>query len=283
VIEWRDYFVDGDARLIWQVDGIVADRRVMADGQAAELELRDSVAAPFLADRAAAVREATRHHARGPMLARAEEIASAAGKDGVILDVGCGFGWHWIDLSLARPDLRFILLDFSAVNLRVCRNLMPFSRHPNVLCVQASALDLPLRDDIVSVAWTVQVLQHLHPEQRAMALREIDRVLRSEGEFYVAWLRPVPMMKAVFRLFGKRYHEAGETSYGLYLDRFGPGIEAELREVFSSGHTSLSESLFHPELRLRPRNRWSGRIDAALSTSPLGSLLARQAEFRGRK
>ncbi len=283
MIDWSDYFVADETRLLWQDDGIVVDRRVVADGQVAELELRDSVAAPFVTSPQAAIHEATRHHARGPMLARASELADAAGKDGVILDAGCGFGWHWIDLSLARPDLRFILLDFSAVNLRVCRNLMPFSRHPNVLCVQASALDLPLRDEVVSVAWTVQVLQHLHPQQRARAFEELRRVLRVDGTYYIAWLRRVPMTKAVFRLFGKRYHEQGETSYGLYLDRFGTAVEAELRRVFPSGVITLSESLFHPELRLRPRSRWLAPIDALLSASPAGTLMARQAEFRGRK
>jgi SAM-dependent methyltransferase len=280
---WRQFFIDDENRLQWQGDGIVVDRRAVVDTQKTELELRDSVAAPFVTSGQAAVREATGHHARGVMLRRAQQMVAAAGRNGLVVDVGCGFGWHWMDIAVARPDLRFILIDFSAVNLRVCRNLMPFSEHSNVLCVQASAVDLPLRAGVARLAWTVQVLQHLHPEDREKALAEMERILVYGGSFYVAWLRPVPLMKIVYRVAGKKYHVAGDTPSGLYVDRFDAAIETELRRVFPAGRVTLSESIFHPELRIRPRSRWAGALDAAISSMPLGRLAARQAEFSGRK
>jgi SAM-dependent methyltransferase len=278
---WEEYFVDDPARFVWQDDGIVLDRHVVSDGQDEELLLRDNVAAPFMQSRDEAVREATRHHARGPMLRRAEEMTRAAGEGAVILDIGCGFGWHWVELSLARPDQKFILLDFSAQNLRVCRSLMPLDRHPNVLCVQASALDLPLRDRTVALAWTVQVLQHLGADQRAVAFREMHRVLRRAGLFYIAWLRPVPMVRMVYRLFAKRYHETGVTPYGLYLDRLVPAVRDELLRAFPTAQLTLSESVFHPELRIRPGGRGTAALDRIISRSPLGRLMARQAEISG--
>jgi SAM-dependent methyltransferase len=280
---WEELLSEEPGRLQWSAEGIVVDQRLTAAGQSDEREMRDAVAAPFVASREQATYEVSGHHSRGVMLRRARRMVESVPVDGVIVDVGCGFGWHWIELSRARPDVRFILVDFSAVNLRVCRNLMPFQVHRNVICLQASAGDLPIRSEAVSALWTVQVLQHLPPQNRAKALVELARILGSGGAFYVAWLRPVPLLRLIYALAGKRYHLTGNTSYGLYLDRFGPEVSAELHRVFPSGRITYSESLFHPELRCRPRSCWVGNLDEMVSSTPLCRAIARQTEFSGCK
>ncbi|HUP47636.1 MAG TPA: class I SAM-dependent methyltransferase [Thermoanaerobaculia bacterium] len=283
---WQALFADA-GRLHEVADGILADSRCRpAFAQKEEVDLRDAVAEPFFRSPGAAVAEAARHHSRGVMLRRAREqvarvTSRTAAGERIIVDLGCGFGWHWVDLSAENPTIRFVLIDFSMTNLRVCRTLMPVERHSNVLCVQASILDLPLREAVADLAWSVQVMQHMAGPERALALHGMKRLLKPGGAFYVAWLRDVPAVRALYALAAKRYHRRGRTPLGLHLDRFDDSIRDELLAVFPSGRISRSESLFHPELRLRPPAVWIGGLDLALSGSPLGGLLARQAEFSG--
>ncbi|HSP16234.1 MAG TPA: class I SAM-dependent methyltransferase [Thermoanaerobaculia bacterium] len=198
-----------------------------------------------------------------------------------MVDLGCGFGWHWVEITAANPEIRFVLVDFALPNLQVCRNLMPVDSHPNVLCVQASILDLPIRNGAATLAWSVQVMQHIADPERTIAFREARRILKPRGAFYIAWVRAVPMMSFLSRLIARHYHQQGRTQQGLYLDRFDDGIRDTLLGVFPSGRVTRSESLFHPELRLRPRANWVGTLDLAISRSPIGTLIARQAEFSG--
>jgi SAM-dependent methyltransferase len=283
---WGLFFSDAD-RLREVENGIFVDSHCQPTAnQDRELALRDSVAEHYFRSPSAAVAEATRHHSKPVMLRRARQQIAAArqrggGADSLIVDLGCGFGWHWIDIASGDPAMQFILVDFSIINLRVCRALMPFERYPNVICLQASILDLPLRDAVADLAWSVQVMQHLAEVERRVAFRELRRVLKDGGAFYIAWLREVAPVRALFALLGKEYHLRGQTPYGLYHDRFNEEIHADLQKVFPFGRTSRSESLFHPELRIRPHAEWIGGIDLAVSSSILGRLLARQAEFFG--
>lgn len=273
-----------NGRLRYNEPGIIVDSHcVPAGGQEQEHQLRDDVARPYLRSREEAVREATRHHSKGVMLRRARQavqLARAASPEPVIVDLGCGFGWHWIDLAREHQDVRFLLVDFSMVNLHVVRNLMPFQSTPNVLCLQASIVDLPLKDAVASYVWTVQVLQHLHAQPRMAALAQVRRILMRGGGFYIAWLRTVPLIRTLRRLVGRSYHTSGMTPYGLYLDRFTPGVAAEIRSILPEGVVSFSESLFHPDARFRAGSL--GAADLGLSATPLARLLARQAEVSGK-
>ena len=46
------------------------------------------------------------------MLTRAKPMVASAGVDSKVVDVGCGFGWHWIDLAATHRDVRFMLIVF---------------------------------------------------------------------------------------------------------------------------------------------------------------------------
>lgn len=275
-------------RLVVLEEGIVVDRCCEPVAvQLQEYQIRDTAAAPYLNSTDAAIREATRHHSKGVMLTRAAEFLESLPKRSssvrVVVDLGCGFGWHWIELAQRFTDVLFVLIDFSLVNLRVCRNLMPPSRWPNVLCLKASVMDVPLQNDVATAVWSVQVLQHLVLNDRSRALAEMERILGSPGSFYLAWVRPVPFVRVVYRLFGRHYHIAGNTSYGLYLDRFDDSTHGELRRVFPSGRVTFSEALFHPEMRIRPRSRWIGDLDRMVSSTPVAPFVSRQAEFSGQR
>ena len=142
--------------------------------QQAELELRENVGADLDRTEEELLKEASFHHCfpvmRGLTHDKVQEYASHP--NSLIVDIGTGWGWHWIEVAKNNPDKKFLLIDFSLNNLLICRKLMPFNQFPNVLCLQADATHLPLTAGISQLTWSVQVLQHLlHAEERRLQRR----------------------------------------------------------------------------------------------------------------
>jgi len=282
VLRWRDgRKVEIDPRGI-----VLALDSPGGNQQGLERQTRESAAAPFLSSTEAAMREVVRHHSKGVMRARARQVieglaAATRGSEAVLLDLGSGFGWHWIDLAREFSSLRFVMVDFALANLLVCRTLMPFDHYPNVLCVQADLVDLPLEDEVADYCWSVQVLQHLPQEKRRQGLQEIKRVLKPNGRFYFGWLRSVPLVKFIFRLFGRPYLERGTTQGGVFLQRFDQEVSRELREAFTVISRTYSETLFHPDLHWAPSSPGVSALDLCLAKTPAAPWLARQSEVWG--
>ncbi len=254
-------------------------------GQADELKTREQAAAPFLGSSEQALREAVRHHSRGVMRRRARQILedlaeSTQGAEAVMVDLGSGFGWHWVGLAKEFASVKFVLVDFAATNLRICRTLMPFHEYPNVLCLHSDVTAVPLEDHVVDCCWSVQVLQHLPPEKRRIGFQEINRLLNQQGRFYFAWLRSVPLARFAYALFGKPYHQRGFLDERTYLQRFDNEIHKELIAEFGPSRLTYSETLFHPDLRWAPSSRLIGALDLWLGKTRLARLLARQVEFQ---
>lgn len=284
---WQILIKGNENRLGSIADGILIDKKTTNNnGQDIERVMRESVAAPYIGNPGSAIKEASRHHSYGVMTARARDIVvdlerNCSGSP-LIMDLGCGFGWQWVDIAKQFPGVKFLLVDFAISNLLVCRSLMPYAEYSNVLCLQADISDMPLPDGVTDYCWSVQVLQHLPPVKRRDALKEIKRVQKAGAGLYIAWVRATPIIRAMYYLFGKRYHIKGELPDGVFYQRFDAEIETEVRNVFSSCEIRYSETLFHPELRLRPDSILMGKADLALSSSPTAYLLARQAEIYGR-
>lgn len=101
---------------------------------------------------------------------------SELGDGELALDVGCGSG-RWA-ARVARRGFEVVALDASPAALRVASRVAPAAH-----AVNASAVELPLRDDCVDFAFSLGVLHHL--PDTAGALREIRRVLRPGAPFLV--------------------------------------------------------------------------------------------------
>jgi len=287
-MEWSRIVRTGSGQPL-EIDdnGIARNARFSgALGQADELKTRELAAAPFLGSSQRALREANRHHSWGVMRERArkvlqEIVGSKAPSESVLVDLGSGFGWQWRDLALEYARVQFVLVDFSLTNLLVCRSLMPFREYPNVLCVHADLVDLPLEDATADYCWSVQVLQHLPRDKRYRGYREIKRVLKPGGRLYLAWVRPVPLVRLAYALLRKTYLERGSTANGMFLQRFNEDTWRELCEQFDDVRLTYSETLFHPDLHWAPRSRVAAWLDQCLGRTPLARLLARQAEVWG--
>jgi hypothetical protein len=72
--------------------------------QEPELKVREEVASSFVRSPALAMREALRYHSRVVMGRRAHHVLlelenRAPGQDRLLVDLGAGFGWHWVELA----------------------------------------------------------------------------------------------------------------------------------------------------------------------------------------
>ena len=146
----------------------------------------ERIAAPFAASRAEPWPEVLSFAASLPAEAR-------------IVDVGCGNGRH--ARSLAAAGHRIVAVDFA-------RNLLVIGRRGSrgrtwgdrILWIQGDAATLPVRGASMDAALCVAVLHHLpSAEERVRTLREIRRVLVSDGRVFVSvWAMDQPrFQKAV--------------------------------------------------------------------------------------
>lgn len=101
-----------------------------------------------------------------------------------VLDAGCGMGRH--ARQIAPYVGRVVAVDFSRAIEQAARNS---ADRPNVDCVQADLLSLPLADGAFDFIYSLGVLHHLADTERA--LREIVRKLRPAGRLrvYLYWKR----------------------------------------------------------------------------------------------
>src|SRR6185295_15258069 len=81
----------------------------------------------------------------------------------LVLDGGCGMGRH--ARQIAPHAGQVVALDFSRAIDQAARNVGDF---PNVSCIQADLLALPLVDDSFDFVYSLGVLHHLADTERAL-------------------------------------------------------------------------------------------------------------------
>lgn len=97
----------------------------------------------------------------------------------VVLDVGCGSG-RFIDLFKDSDNL-IIGLDFSN-SIEVVAEI--FGHRDNYLLIQADALNMPLKDEVVDIVYSIGVLHHTPSPNSGLA--EMARVCKSNGNIALA-------------------------------------------------------------------------------------------------
>ncbi len=183
-------------------------------------------------------------------VARLLADGKGAGRQGPVLDLGCGTGRQ--ALLLARSGLNVLGLDRSPAMLaRARRNLArETAKRPGLRLsfLLADASCLPLPDAGLGGASMTLALHEMEPGASLAVLREAARVLRPDGVLAVldycladACPRTIlgrlagPLVHGVERLAGKRHHRA----YREYLANGGlpalakqAGLDCSLEERF---------------------------------------------------
>jgi SAM-dependent methyltransferase len=85
-------------------------------------------------------------------------------REATVLDAGCGMGRH--ARQLAPYAGRVVAVDFSRAIDQAARTVAEL---PNVDCVQADLLSLPLADGVFNFVYSLGVLHHLDATERALA------------------------------------------------------------------------------------------------------------------
>lgn len=231
-------------------DGIPVLFGVSGGAQRDEQTFRNTLATAQLNDsQEALVRAATRYHCESVMRKRAGTFCAQFGANRWVLDLGVGYGWHWVG---APGPAKIIGLDMSVESLRLAKKVLAADRD-RVLLVCSDAAALPIRDQRIAGVWSVQVFQHFPNEVLLAVQEELDRVLSSEFAIEIHNLNPAALYRLAYFIVGKVFPVRGKTGpmerncytmkewYGLWR-----GFRPE--DVEMSG--GYSELFFHPDLHL---------------------------------
>ena len=246
-----------------------------SEPQKTEHDMRESVARGWL-DRAPEqlLRRVSKHH-NVPVM---EEAVARFGRgiaEGCIVDIGCGWGWHWRAYRGPRPVLA---VDFSLGNCTLAQTKF-LAENPNVCVICADARKLPIR--AAAGVWSVQAFQHLPPTVMEAVLLEIRRLARPRG--LVAEIidtKPVGLVRFVYGLFRRPYPTRVNTAK-FYIHRRTPAdAQALFGQLSQDLELGYSELFFHPDVLLR-WNRWyPAAFEDKVSRTALGRAIARQLHVR---
>lgn len=99
-----------------------------------------------------------------------------------VLDLGCGFGWFELN-ALKRGAGRVIGLEISDKDLETARKNIKSNK---VFFRVGSALSLPFPDQSFETVVSWDVIEHLPKNSERKMLKEVSRVLKKGGVFYLS-------------------------------------------------------------------------------------------------
>lgn len=265
-------------------DGIYsASRPSFSSAQDSERKLRERVAVELYDNYLVSI---ARHHSIPVMDNEVDRFLLKIPKDGVILDIGGCWGWHWRRIAETRPDVEILIVDFVRANLVQAQRVLGSLVGKQVALMHADATDLPLPTSTFDGVWTVQAFQHIPNFVRACS--EAHRVLISGGHFVNYSLHTTPFNRMVYWLLGKPFHKEGMREGKFYLNRADDRQRQIVADIFTGEvKDRYTECLHHPDLRLTFGGQVEspiGQIDKLLSELPwLGRWIARQRSFEAIK
>ncbi len=220
-------------------------------------------------------------HSISVMDAEVARFINALPFEGVIIDVGGGWGWHWRNLSSIRPDLSVVVVDFCKNNFTHAKNILKNEINKTIFLVHGDATNLIFDENIFDGYWTVQALQHIPNFQKC--IEEAYRVLKPGGTFANYSLNNQCPIKLLYSIFRKDYVIEGYVNGLFYLSRASNKQAIIIEKIFNRKvEKRYTEILFKPELGLSKLGRvaFMGNIDSKLSNIGfLFSYIARQCSF----
>ena len=236
--------------------------------QAMEIVMREKVAA---VRHLAPLEHIARHHSIPVMDREIDIFLLGIPRNGLILDIGGCWGWHWRRLAKSRPDVGVVVVDFIRGNLVHAQEMLGALVGSQVALMQGDATALPfgrrLTASLFDGVWTVQTFQHI-PDFR-LAVSEACRVLKPGGNFACYSLNIQPPIKILYMLLGKQYVVEGKLGDLFWLARASVRQKQEIAKIFRSYVVERwTEIIYSPELRFSKPGRLGsilGEVDARIS------------------
>jgi len=101
-----------------------------------------------------------------------------------VLDAGCGTGNLTIDFKQANPRIELYAVDADNEILAVAKERTK-KLNLDIKFRQAFLQKLPYKDNFFDVVYSSLVFHHLDTEAKNKAMKEICRVLKNNGKFYL--------------------------------------------------------------------------------------------------
>jgi SAM-dependent methyltransferase len=113
------------------------------------------------------------------MLALSRQLVGPLEPGWKVLDAGCGTGAQ-LEWLRSGHDVEVTAFDVADAAVRFCR-----ATQPDLALARASIEQIPFRDATFELVCSADVLQHLPVAVAATAVREVARVLKPGGRFFV--------------------------------------------------------------------------------------------------
>ena len=265
-------------------DGIYSGK-IINDNQKYEIKIRNKAYNFNKFSKKNLLTEISKHHSIQVMDKEINRITKKIKENSVILDVGGGWGWHWRNIHLQRPDLTVVIIDFSKNNLQQALKILDKFINKSVYLVNGNACQLPFPKNCFDLVWSVGVFQHIPDFD--IAIKETYRVLKKNGIFINYSYNNAFFTKLIYKVFNKEYVVNGFKSDGLYLNRACNNQKKTIESIFGTfiDEDRYTELLFDISLKLNPKIRdYINYFDSFIGNNLMISrLIARQRSFKIKK
>jgi ubiquinone/menaquinone biosynthesis C-methylase UbiE len=224
--------------------------------------------------------EISKYHSIPVMINEVSYFLKNLKKNSIILDIGCGWCWHWKQISILRPDVTIFALDFVKENFLHAKNILSKDDLKQIIFVNSDIHNVKLPSDIFDAVWTVQSFQHIPKPQKA--LKEVHRVMKQNAEIYYYTLN-----NSIFVKLKNIFNTNNHINNYYYLERDNKISFKNIKKIFNNEiQIKYSEIIFHPEIKFFFGKKKSlfGKLDSYLTGNGfLKSYFARQVLFITKK
>ncbi len=196
-----------------------------------------------------------------------------------MLDVGCGWCWHWRNISKIRPDIKIVALDFIEENFFHTEKLMTKQSLEQIIFLHDDFNNLKIENNSFDAVWSSQAFQHM--KNLDYNFKKVYNLLKKDGWFYNFNLNDSIFVKT--KKFFKKNNYI-ENYY--YLNRDIYSQVKKLKKIFNTEpKVNYCEFFFHPEfnLTLGRENSTIIKLEKLFSKVQIFNWMARQVLLKLKK
>jgi len=145
-----------------------------------------------------------------------------------VLDIGCGYGW-FETYCLRNGVKKIVGADISAEAIKIARKLV---RNRGASFLVTDATLLPFQKNVFHTIFAWELLEHIFHNKEAAFFKEVSRVLKPGGTFYLS----TPYDSFFAKFFDPAWLPLGHRHYGeTKLRSLGEDVGFTVERIFSAG------------------------------------------------
>lgn len=146
-----------------------------------------------------------------------------------ILNIGCGFGWFELFAIHHRKIEKIFGIEPTEEDISTAKRTVNYEK---VKFLVASALRLPFENDSIDTCVSSDVIEHLPRNSERQFMREVFRVLKPGGKFYIT----TPAHNLISTLTDPAWYLVGHRHYSQdWLVKLGQSEGFFIKEAFCKG------------------------------------------------